>query len=159
MLLLYLAKRKSHHVTTSQCQNVQHASIGLQIAPNCLCLQHRQQKITNTTVTKKPVHKMSTAGLDACCWWRCQWQVAADPTWPTPLSVCFTSSRSAMCVLYALGSNAHALINLIHIWRIWMPQLKWDNSGVSVNNNSVVARVRQALQVVWGNLETVIQLR
>ena len=50
-----------------------------------------------------------------------------------------------MCCTPLLQYFPHSVINWIQIWRIWMPQLRWINSGVSLSNNSVVARAQWEL--------------
>ena len=44
--------RMSLNITTSQHQKRQYTGISLQVARNCICRQHLQQKIINGTMTK-----------------------------------------------------------------------------------------------------------
>ena len=45
---------------------------------------------------------------------------------------------------------SHAVINWIHIWRIWMPHLRWDKFWSFFLNNAMAACARWALQVSQG---------
>jgi len=142
------------HCQRKKLQNLSHLNCGLQIREICIqlitaCGNTAREGVQNThhwsgwtkTATKNGV---PLAGSRLHC--------------GSHSSMAWSIVAGQWCVfcIPLLQYFPHAVINCIQIWRIWMPQLRWDKFW-SLSNNSIVARVRWAFQVSQGSVETVFR--